>query len=332
MNTLQIKKTIKNLLYTSFIVSAIGLSSSASAWDRGETETFSLLPETSSNPEAIAKDPFNNIYVSTLGSGEIHKYNLDGDLLSSITVTPSSGRLLDLDFHPVNGKLLVIDLGDRKVLEVNPATGDAVTFSDIPGDNALPNVLTFDKAGFVYVSDSIQGIIWRIAPEGGPAEIWLEHELLTTQSYPPFGANGLDFNQEGTLMYIANTGDDTIVQVPVLADGTSGTPTVLANSINAPDGLIVDVDNNILVASFHGNYIMRVNPEGTAINVYGDFDGIDDDGIVKGLLSPSDMITIDGDIYVPNFALDISTFGLPSHVTSFYTELVQRYSIAKIEP
>jgi len=347
MKPLYVKKTIKALLVSSLIISAIS-AGSASAWERGKTKTFALLPETSAAAEGITKDAFNNIYVSTLSTttppqdpipGQVHKFDLKGNLLSSITVTPSSGRLLDLAFHPTNEKLLILDMGAGQVLDVNPITGDAVVFSKIPDltpnntlSGPLPNVLTFDAAGNVYVSDSIQSTIWRIPPDGGIAEAWLVSDLLGTQSYPPFGANGLDFNKDFSILYVANTGNDNIVQVPILADGTPDTPTVLANSVESPDGLIVDDDGSILIASFHGNYIMRVNTEGTAINVYSDFDGVDNNGIIKGVLTPSDIVTINGNLYVPNLALDITAFGQPEHVTSFYTGLVQRNSIAKIKP
>jgi len=348
MKPLDLKRTIKSLLYSSLIISAIGLTGSASAWERGKTKTFSLLPAGSAAAEGITKDANNNIYVATLRPpeqgvtplpGQIHKFNLKGQLLSTIDVIPSSGMLLDLAFHPNSGKLLVLDMGTGQVLDVNPITGDSVIFSQIPdltptNPNAgpLPNVLTFDAAGNVYVSDSIQSTIWRIPPDGGIAEAWLAHDLLGTQSYPPFGANGLDFNKDFSILYVANTGDDTIVQVPMLADGTPDEPFVMARSVESPDGLIVDDDGTILIASFHGNHIMRVNTEGTAINVYSDFDGVDSNGIIKGVLTPSDMVTINGNLYVPNLALDITTFGQPEHVTSFYTGLVKRNSIAKIKP
>ncbi|VAW57748.1 hypothetical protein MNBD_GAMMA07-282 [hydrothermal vent metagenome] len=349
MKSLHLKKTIKSLFYSTLIISAIGLTSTVSAWERGKTKTFTLLPAGSAAAEGITKDADNNIYVSTLQlppqpgnpplPGQVHKFNLAGQLLSTIDVTPSSGMLLDLDFHPNSGKLLILDMGTGQVLDVNPITGDAVVFSQLPdltpnNPNAgpLPNVLTFDAVGNVYVSDSIQSTIWRIPPDGGTPEAWLSHDLLGTQSYPPFGANGLDFNKDFSILYVANTGDDAIVEVPILADGTPGTPFVMAYSVDSPDGLIVDDDGTILIASFHGNHIMRVNTEGTAINVYSDFDGVDSNGVIKGVLTPSDIVTINGNLYVPNLALNITAFEQPEHVTSFYTGLVERNSIAKIKP
>ena len=63
-----------------------------------------------------------------------------------------------------------------------------------PGGSGL-NDITFDRAGNVYVSDSAQGIIWKSPPNGGVATAWIDDPLLRTAGVPPFGANGLRFNQ-----------------------------------------------------------------------------------------------------------------------------------------
>lgn len=321
-----INKTI-SALFLNLII-----SSAAFAWDRGETETFALLPHNSINPEALTADANGNIYASTFFGGEIHRFSSNGQLVKSITVNPSSGSLTDLAFHPLTNALLVIDFGGKKVLQVNPVNGNASTFAEIPGGaNAAPNVLTFDSFGNTYVSDSFQGIIWRIPASGGFAEVWLSHKLLTTTGHPPFGANGLAFNNDFSKMYVANTGDDSIVQILVDGQGNAGLAEVLVNGINGPDGLIVDENDNILVAANQSNQIIVLNPAGKAISVLGDFNGVSKDGIVKGLLLPSDLIKMGKSIYVTNFALDLGVFGLVQSYSTPYTKLVKRYSISRIK-
>jgi sugar lactone lactonase YvrE len=69
---------------------------------------------------------------------------------------------------------------------------------------------------------------------------WPADPLLTTvespvkHGVPSFGANGIEFNQAGTVMYVANTGDDRILQIAV--NGNAGAVTVFTNSINGEDG------------------------------------------------------------------------------------------------
>ncbi len=329
MNTTKtniINKSIATLLTT------LLLTSTVFAWERGKSETFALLPQNSSNTEAITADANGNIYASTFFSGEIHQFSTSGELISSIAVMPSSGSLTDLAFHPLTNALLVIDFGGKKVLEVNPVTGNATTFADIPGGaNAGPNVLTFDAQGNTYVSDSYQGIIWRIPVNGGIAEVWVKHKLLTTSGFPPFGANGLAFNNDYSKMYIANTGEDSIIQITIDNQGNAGTPKVLVNGINGPDGLIVDEKNNIMVVANQSNQIIVLDSTGKAISVLGDFKGISKKGIVKGLLMPSDIVKVGKNIYVTNFALDVTLFGLDQSYTTAYTKMVKRHSITRIQ-
>ena len=78
-----------------------------------------------------------------------------------------------------------------------------------------------------------------LAPSGNPARTaqlglttpWVQNALLSTTGDPPFGANGLGFNKAQSILFVANTGNDTIVQIPV-SGGTPGTPAIFVNSIN----------------------------------------------------------------------------------------------------
>jgi len=56
MKSLHLKKTIKSLFYSTLIISAIGLTSTVSAWERGKTKTFTLLPAGSAAAEGITKE------------------------------------------------------------------------------------------------------------------------------------------------------------------------------------------------------------------------------------------------------------------------------------
>jgi sugar lactone lactonase YvrE len=332
MNFTLTSSTRNTIASITIILATMLVSGTAFAWDRGEAKTFALLPQNSTNPEALTADTEGNIYASTFFSGEVHRFSAKGELVSTIAVIPSSGLLVDLAFHPITNALLVVDFGGQKVLEVNSVTGSATTFADIPGGaNAGPNVLTFDAQGNVYVSDSFQGTIWRIPATGGMAQAWLSHPLLTTTGFPPFGANGLAFNNDYSRMFVANTGEDTIVQIAVDNEGNASTVEILVNGLNGPDGLIVDEHNNILVAANQSNQIIMLDPTGKAISVLGDFEGINEDGIVEGLLFPADLIKIGKHIYVTNFALDVSVFGLVQNYSTPYSKQVIRHSIARIK-
>lgn len=262
------------------------------------------------------------------GVGQIIVFDHRGRLKRTVNVQGSSTLLLGLDFHPLIHALLVIDFGANKVLQVNSVTGASSVFMTITGSGGL-NALTFDEIGNVYVSDSFQGIIWKTGPGGGAGIPWLASPLLTTSGVPPFGANGLAFNRAGNALVVANTGNDTIVKVP-LKNGAAGTPEVFVNSINGADGLIIDEDDNLWIAANQADEVVVLNPTGRVIAKLGDFDGIDRKGRPRGLLFPASLVRSGDFIYVTNLALDLRLFELPQPVDAQWAAEVKRHTIARI--
>ena len=154
-----------------------------------------------------------------------------------------------------------------------------------PFANSGLNALTFNSAGNAYVSDSFNGVIWKV-PHSGPATTWSNDRLLGpgTGLTPPFGANGVEFNNDHSILYVANTAFHQIIQIPVNHDGTAGKASILITGINAPDGIAVDDKGNISVCANQQDEIDVIDKTGKVIAKRGDFRGIDQNGIAQGLL------------------------------------------------
>jgi sugar lactone lactonase YvrE len=304
----------------------------AAAWDRGNVEKFATLPAGSAGPEGIAVDTRGNVYATTFavppsGLGQLFVFDREGRLLRQVSVAGSSSQLLGLDFHPQTGALLVLDFGNAQVLTVDPVSGASSVFATVTGSAGL-NALTFDEQSNVYVSDSFQGIIWKTGPGGGAAVAWVTSPLLSTTGVPPFGANGLGFNKAESALFVANTGNDTVVRIPV-SGGIPGAPAVLANSINGADGLILDEDDNIWVAANQADEIVVIDKTGKVVAKLGDFNGIDRRGAPIGLLFPASLVRHGDWIYITNLSLDLRKFGLPT-VDSQWAAQVTSQTIARI--
>jgi len=321
----------------SAIVFAALLPLTALAWDRGEVERFATLPADAHNPEGITADKHGRIYVTTFdltrggNPGQLFVFDRHGELERTVNIKDSSNLLLDLAFHPKTGALLVIDFGKQQVLKVNPHTGESRVFTTIPGGAAAgPNVLTFDKHGNVYISDSFQGVIWKTGPKGGPPEEWVKNLLLTTTGVPPFGANGLAFNKRGNAMFVANTGNDQVIKIPV-KHGVPGTPTVFVNSVNGADGLILDEDDNLWICANQADEIVVLDKTGRVIAKLGDFDGLSRRGAPRGLLFPASLVRVGDWIYVTNLSLDLRLFGLVQTVDSQWAADVKRHTVSRLK-
>jgi sugar lactone lactonase YvrE len=238
--------------------------------------------------------------------------------------------LLGMGIHPQTQALLVIDFGNRNVLKIDPLDGTATLFASIPDASAGPNALAFDPDGNVYISDSFGGKIWRTGPAGGVATVWVADPLLATSGVPPFGANGLAFNKAASDLFVANTGNDTIVKIPFGPGGTPGTPEVFINSINGADGLLIDDADNLWVAANQSDEIVVLDSSGLVIAKLGDFGGIDAHGSPIGLLFPASLVISNGFLYVTNLSLDLRLFGLAQTTNSQWSERVSRHTIARM--
>ena len=318
----------------------------APAWDRGDADVLAVLPDaTPGNPssvEGLTVGPDGNIYVPTFGfnaagalSGNAVLYVIrpNGTLVRQVTITGSSPHMLGLRFNPVNGWLLVLDFGAGKILRVDPVTGVSTTLFTAPTGAGL-NALTFDKLGNAYVSDSFLGVIYKMGPTGGPVSIWSNDPLLGpgTGLTPPFGANGVEFNNAGTVMYVANTAFHQIIQIPVNPNGSAGTASIFITGINAPDGIAVDQHDNLWVCANQEDDIIVLDKTGKVIAKRGDFDGVDEHGVVRGLLFPaSPAFSLDRKtLYVSNLTLYLPYAGAQKAVDSDWTLKVKHYTVSRI--
>lgn len=320
----------------------------ARAWERGDTDTLAVLPDVTpgvpSSVEGLTVGPDGNIYASTFGfnfngpltgNAVLFVISPEGQVLRKLTILNSSPHMLGLAFHPLTKALLVLDFGAGRVLKVDPHSGISSIFMTAPNASSSGlNGLTFDKAGNVYVSDSFQGVIWKTGPNGGAPTAWSSDALLGPGSglTPPFGANGIEFNKAGTIMYVANTAFHQMIQIPVQTGGAAGPASIFVTGINAPDGIAIDRDDNIWICSNQEDKITVIDKTGKVIAKLGDFNGITEDGIARGLLFPaSPAFSLDGQtLYVSNLTLNLPFAGAPAAVDSAWTLQARHYTVSKI--
>jgi sugar lactone lactonase YvrE len=320
-------------------------ATSVGAWERGPVDVLAVLPDVTQNVqssvEGLTVGPDGNIYVPTFGfntqgsltgNAVLFVISPSGNIVRKLTIQGSSPHMLGLAFNPVFGNLLVLDFGAGTVLDVNPFSGES-TVKAGPIANSGLNALTFDQSGNAYVSDSFNGVIWKV-PHSGGATAWASGPLLGPGAglTPPFGANGVEFNNEHTIMYVADTAFHQIIQIPVNHDGTAGTPSILITGINAPDGIAIDSKGNIWICSNQEDEIVVIDKTGKVIAKLGDFRGIDQNGIAQGLLFPASLAFSKDKqtLYVSNLTLYLPYAGADLAIDSAYTLQVKGYTVSKM--
>jgi len=212
---------------------------------RIRVEPFITLPQDVRHPEGLASNPATReIYVGTFDArtpesarnNQLLRYSADGRLLArkSFGATPLTG------IEYADGKLYILNFGASKLQRIDAGFTDASPVEDLVEFKALtppapsprtipnpdgskdaitfgssgfpaPNGMVFDKGRNLYISDSFQAAIYRIerATTCAPCELQVlsRDPLLATSGALPFGANGLAFNADESVLYVNNAGD-----------------------------------------------------------------------------------------------------------------------------
>ena len=140
----------------------------------------------------------------------------------------------------------------------------------LPDFPPLPNDIVFDDDGFLYVTDSLQAMIFRYGPCGGAAHVWFQSELLLGGGYFPFGTNGIRLDPEREWVYFASTTSitdpnlGTIFRLPLVnAPDEDDLEVVHQYTLGeAPDQLAFGENGKLYVTLAFSNQISILTPGG----------------------------------------------------------------------
>lgn len=237
-------------------------------------------------PEGIAVDPGGFVYASSFAfapTANICVLDHSGRLVRKLPVAAGStgvAALLGMLFVPADG-LYVTDFangtpGNGRLLHVDRRGRVRV----VAGGFTAPNAIAVDGRGNLYVSDSFEGTVTRLRPDGSGRVIFAQDAALLPQGNPPFGANGLAFDAGERFLYVANTSNDTVLRVPVLADGSGGPVQLFASgaaidlaagttrALDGADGIAFDVEGNLWVCANQANEIQVLSESAEIVARY----------------------------------------------------------------
>ncbi|HEY0686129.1 MAG TPA: hypothetical protein VGD45_27550 [Steroidobacter sp.] len=334
-----------SLLVIVFVIfpAAVGTTNSQAgtpvALTRPAVQEFAKLPDGIRYPEGITADPeTGNIYVGTFDArtqesarrNEVLRYSPQGKLLARrrFHATPLTG----LAFR--EGKLYILNFGAAKLqrlaanFDASTPIEDVATFqtltphapsprhvTNFDGSEDVvafgskgqpaPNGMVFDRSGNLYVSDSFQGAVLRIADATHCVSCVIvpisRDPLLATTGTPPFGANGLALNEAETVLFITNAGDGRLLKLPI----AGGSVSVVAESLAGADGLLFH-GGLLWVAANQADSVVALTEQGRIVVRAGEFDGIASDGSPRGLLFPASTVAQGNWMFVTNLALPLT--------------------------
>ena len=245
------------------------------------------------NPEGLTIDFSGNFYTGSgrvFPVGAVCQFGPNGVLKKSIVIPAGPGgfvALLGVHFEGPH-TVFALDFADTfvhpgtsngRVLAVDTVSGAVTT---IASGFSFPNGIAEDLRGNLYVTDSFQGTITRMAQDGSHKTVWLADPLLAgNPSAPlPVGANGLAFDLFFKNLYVANTSNARVIRVPVKRDSSAGTPQIFAdgatinqdqsttNALLGADGIAFDLFGNLYVAANANNEIQVLSPAAHLIARY----------------------------------------------------------------
>lgn len=227
-------------------------------------------------PEGVAVDERGRMFVATNngvargrgGASKVMRFGPDGRLEKQLVVQGQSAArtegLTGLALAP-DGRVLALDSAPARVLRFDLDGGRQethATLADVPGlDGApQPRALAVGPNGVLFVTDSGQGIIWRVAPDG-TAEPWHVFDKPEATS-----ATGITVDGNGDVLVVASTPlQGSLHRIEVERDGSAGRRTTLATfaPLSGPAGISATPGGGFVVALASSNELVLLASDGT---------------------------------------------------------------------
>jgi len=152
------------------------------------------------------------------------------------------------------------------VWHIRPDGSLELAFPMPPEEAPIPNGLAFDSDGDLFITESGIGSIWKASPNG-PAELWLQMDLLSPLPPHRQGADGIAF--QGEVLYVTNFDRGTVVKVPIEADGLPAQPEILASHLSGPGAIAFDTLGNLFTVTGNATQLIRIPPGGSPETLLG---------------------------------------------------------------
>jgi sugar lactone lactonase YvrE len=280
----------------------------------------------------IYEGTYDNPTGSSLAS-RVFQYTPAGELLDSWTVAgqdTSKAHGVQVAANDARGRLLLFDKTSGRIIRLDPRTGGQSLYSTVPDlpvcSSApagapcshetqdlppFPDYGAWGPDGSLYVTDYDQGVIFRVPPRGGAAQVWLSDSRLDGGQFGT--ACILMLPDHHTLLFDqASNGDPVsgasnlatgkLYKIGIGPGGRPGAITQLWDSgpADAPDGCALARSGHIYVALVGAsNQIVELDSSGHELYRFGQqYSGTNNSTVPYD--SPSGLAFLGRDLIVAN--------------------------------
>jgi hypothetical protein len=180
-----------------------------------------------------------------------------GTFFFGVLADPATNTLWTCQLTPVAGATPVRRITALRGFDLK--SGAPKLSWTLPGDNSTCNDFSIGPDKALYIADTANQKIFRLAPGAQAAEVYLDHRNL-------LGVDGITF-LNGTL-YVTNVTFNKLYRVPVGADGKPGDPVDIWMDapVRGPDGLRA-ANGKLFVAENRGGKIDGLTITGDTAHV-----------------------------------------------------------------
>lgn len=243
---------------------------------QGQMNAAIELPGEAFYPEGIAIDGDANIYIGSLTEGSVQVLRAGEGAVETLVASGapderSVGGAVGMLHDDALGVLWVCDAGGfitgterpTALVGVDSSSG-AVVARHVLAGGGLCNDMTLDAAGNLYVSDSFNPRVLRLAADdrlGEDALVdWASFEDWAVEP-GGFGLNGLDV--DGDLLWVSHTDKGAIYRVPIVDEAPGDIVELDLDRVPAGiDGLKTDANGDIVFVEGYAELITRVEVDG----------------------------------------------------------------------
>lgn len=252
------------------------LAASASASSAAEI----VIHDDKSQPENLAMGPDGTLYVGSASTPYVYAVKkgattatpfIDasaagpGTFFFGVLADPATNTLWTCQLTPVAGATPARRTTALRGFDLK--SGAPKLSWTLPGDNSTCNDFSIGPDKALYIADTANQKIFRLAPGAQAAEVYLDNRNL-------LGIDGITF-LDGTL-YVNNVSFNKLYRVPVGADGTPGAPVDIWMDapVRGPDGMRA-ANGKLFLAENRAGKISSLTITGDTAHVTVIKDGLD---------------------------------------------------------